>query len=115
MDKLSKESQSIRAALRQEWSLTRLEQQYLRQALAYNDQANDCETEAKNEGLSLTDMAGRKYLNPLLTQAKIARNNYLRLMKLIGFEKVLKEKAKRRVGRPTQTETQRRQDDADEN
>ncbi len=70
---------------------------------------------AKKEGLTLTDMAGRKYLNPLLTQAKIARNNYLRLMKLIGFEKVLKEKAKRRVGRPTDTEIHRREDDASEN
>ena len=109
---LSKESGSIWNDVHAEWKLTKLEETYLKQALGNNDQALKCEKKAEEEGLTLTDHSGRRYLNPLLTQAKICRNNYLRLMRLIGFEKVLREKAKRRgPGRPTESE--RRDDDAD--
>ena len=109
---LSKESGSIWNDVHVEWKLTKLEETYLGQAVRENDKALKCEKQAEEEGLTLTDANGRHYLNPLLTQAKIARNNYLRLMKLIGFERVLREKAKKRgPGRPTESEQRQRGDE----
>ena len=101
----SPEAKAIWTSIHSEWTLSKLETVYLKQALDNLDSALYCEYKAKLEGLTLQDQAGRKYLNPLLHQAKISRNNYLRLLKLIGFEKVLQQKAKRRgPGAPTEAE-----------
>ena len=113
LKQFSNESKSILKNIRAEWRLSRLEEVYLRQGLGELDTALECEAKAKKEGLTLEDGNGRKYLNPLLTQAKIARNNYLRLMRLVGFEKALKEKVRSRPGRPTDSEIHRREN-ADE-
>ncbi len=102
--KLSQQSKAISREIHREWKLTQLEETYLNQALRELDKAVYCESQAWAEGFSLEDKAGRKYLNPLLIQAKICRNNYLRLMKLVGFEVALKAK-KRKIGRPTASET----------
>ena len=106
---LSLESKKVWDSVHREWTLSKLEEIYLQQALAHLDNALDCEATARREGFSLEDRTGRKYLNPLLTQAKISRNNYLRVMKLVGFERVLKEKVKRRPGRPTDYEAREAQ------
>ena len=100
----SAQSRGIWNEIHREWKLSRLEEAYLRQGLESLDMALDCEARAKEEGLTLADANQRKYLNPLLLQSKNSRNNYLRLMKLIGFEKTLREKVKRRVGHPTDSE-----------
>src|SRR5512135_1120762 len=93
-DGISAEARDMARGICKEWKFTNQERVLFRQALENFDQMREAQRLIKADGLVLEDKMGRKYLHPACVVEKVAKNNFMRLIRAIGFEKALKEAQK---------------------